>query len=334
MGGHLIVTTFAVDYPQAVDEGSKLVEDLAGLLAAGERAAFRGTPAAGVAVLGQAVDLAHQIGHEAEAVAASWLLGVCYSASGRFSAALDVFATLRPIVVPGVEPHRHASLSASASAAIHRQLGQHQSARSLDDEALGLSFGVAAAAFDAYLGLAADAIGLGDTASAEDNLEQAVAMAAARPDWWRQRVRRDWVRAELAILKRIPDEAVAVASAAVTLAEQSGAPRHVAKGLLFVGAGHALSGDLTAATAALRRAGRLAENVGALAVVWPARALLGRLLAFDDPAESEHQLATSRSVLAQLVAEVPAEFLAGWLARPDIADLLGPLASERVKTGH
>ena len=298
------------------------MDELAGLLAAGERAAFRGSPASGVEPLGRAIELAHIGGHAVEAAAATWLLGVCYSAGGNFGASLEVFATLRPTVVPGVEPHRYASLAAAAAAAVLRQVGDHDQARLLDEEALGLSHGVAGAAFDARLGLSADAIGLSDVEQATQHLEQAAAMAASRPDWWRQRVRRDWVRAELSLLRHDPARAAAEAGAAVALAEQSGAPRHVAKGLLYVGAAAALQGDLAGASAALRRAARLAENVGARPVVWPARALLGRLLAASDAVEAERNIDAAREVVVGLGALVPAEYQRSWLGRPDVSDLL------------
>lgn len=298
------------------------MEELASLLAAGERAAFRGSPASGAEPLGRAIELAHSSGAAVEAAAATWLLGVCYSAGGNYAAALEVFETLRPNVVPGVEPHRHASLAAAAAGAVLRQIGDHRQARTLDEEALGLSYGVAAAAFDARLGLAADAIGLADADQAAEHLEQAAAMAASRPDWWRQRVRRDWVRAELSLLQGDHEAAIPAAAAAVALAEQSGAPRHVAKGLLYVGAGEALRGNLAAATAALRRAARLGENVGARPVVWPARALLGRLLVTTEPEESVRCIDTARRLVRELTDEVPAELRAVWLRRPDVADLL------------
>ena len=51
-------------------------EELTELLATGERAAFHGRPAAGVAPLQRAVEMAHAHGRDAEATAAAWLLGV------------------------------------------------------------------------------------------------------------------------------------------------------------------------------------------------------------------------------------------------------------------
>ena len=60
-------------------------EELTDLLATGERAAFHGRPAAGVAPLQRAVELAHGSGHDAEATAAVWMLGVCLGAAGRYA---------------------------------------------------------------------------------------------------------------------------------------------------------------------------------------------------------------------------------------------------------
>ncbi len=50
-------------------------DELTGLLATGERAAFHGRPGDGVAPLQRAVELAHGTGRQAEATAAAWLLG-------------------------------------------------------------------------------------------------------------------------------------------------------------------------------------------------------------------------------------------------------------------
>ena len=66
-----------------------MADDLAGLLAAGERAAFHGRPAAGVEPLRRAVDIAAGDGLVAEAAAAGWLLGVCLASAGRYGGALS-----------------------------------------------------------------------------------------------------------------------------------------------------------------------------------------------------------------------------------------------------
>ena len=57
------------------------------------------------------------------------------------------------------------------------------------------------AAFDCLLGLAADAVGAGRAADANKRFTQASAVIEGHGgDWWRQRVRLNWVRAEIAML--------------------------------------------------------------------------------------------------------------------------------------
>jgi hypothetical protein len=172
------------------------------------------------------------------------------------------------------------------------------------------------------LGLAADAVGLGESIQADAALAEAVQLADGRGDWWRQRVRLDWVRAEIALLREHADEAVGRATSAVTLAEASGAPRHVAKGLLFCGVSQVQAGDLEEAASSLRRASTLAESLGCVPLVWPARAVLGALVAPAHPAESAAALASARSVVRQIADELPGPFAEDWLARADVAALL------------
>jgi tetratricopeptide (TPR) repeat protein len=297
-------------------------DELTELLATGERAAFHGRPAAGVAPLQRAVELAHSSGRDAEATAAAWLLGVCLGAAGRYGAATTVLEPLS-VAAPGPAERRlFSSLSAATLASISRQLGRHADGRRIDQHALELAGDAAEARFDAELGLAADAVGLGELAAAEAALAGATELTAGRGDWWRQRVRLDWVRAEVALLRGVPADAVAWSARAVSLAEASGAPRHVAKGLLFCGVAQVQDGDLDEAVQTLRRAATLAESLGALPLVWPARAVLGALVAEQHPAESAAALTSARSVVRQIADDLSAELAAAWLARPDIAALL------------
>ena len=297
-------------------------DDFTELLATGERAAFHGRPSAGVAPLQRAVELAHARGHDAEATAAAWLLGVCLGAAGRYGAAMQV---LEPLATSWPEePDRRlfASLAAGTLGSVFRQLGRHGEGRQIDQRALELAGDAPEAAFDAVLGLAADAVGLGDVTHADAALAEAVRLADGRGDWWRQRVRLDWVRAEIALLREHADEAVARATSAVTLAEASGAPRHVAKGLLFVGVSQVQAGDHDEAASSLRRAATLAESLGCIPLVWPARAVLGALVAPTSPAESAAALASARTVVKQIADDLPGPFAEDWLVRPDIAALL------------
>jgi hypothetical protein len=139
--------------------------------------------------------------------------------------------------------------------------------------------------------------------------------------WWRLGVRVGWVRAEVAPLDERPEAAVAAAHDAVELAEHSGAPRHVAKGLLFLGVSQVQTGSAEAA-ATLRRAATLAESLGALPLVWPSRAVLGALLAADHPQDSAQALASARRAVTAIAADLPEDLRGPWLARPDVEALL------------
>ena len=299
-------------------------DELAVLLAAGERAAFHGRPASGVAPLQKAVQLARSTNRDAEATAAAWLLGVSLGAAGRYGSALSV---LEPIAGHGQggTPERalFAALSSSTLASLHRQMGRHAAARALDEEALRLAGDSGEAAFDGRLGLAADAIGLGDAATAKAELARATSLAEGRGDWWRQRVRLLWVRAELALLTGDPAAAEKAAETAVTLAEGSGAPRHVAKSLLFQGVAQVQGGELEESGTTLRRAATLAESLGCLPLLWPSRAVLGALLEPTAPQESARSLASARNAVLQIADDLPEGLRDEWLARPDVAALLG-----------
>jgi hypothetical protein len=96
----------------------------------------------------------------------------------------------------------------------------------------------------------------------------------------------------------------------------------VAKSLLFQGVAQIQSGDVTGA-AALRRSATLAEGLGALPLVWPSRALLGALLADTDPGESATSLGAARSAVLTIAGDLPDGMREDWLARDEIAALLG-----------
>jgi len=299
--------------------------DLASLLAAGERAAFHGPPAAAVNDLEQAVVTAQREGRRAEVTAAAWLLGVALSAAGRYGSALRV---LTPLLDAGEhtdaapETKLFSALAAATAASIHRGLGRHAAARELDSRGLALADGSEEARFDCMLGLATDAVGLDEAGEAQTRLAEAEALVEEHDDeWWRQRVRFDWCRAEVALLTDTPGDAITAAAASVERAEGARAPRHVAKGLLFQGVAELQAGS-PEAPSTLRRAATLAEGLGALPVTWQARALLGALLAGTAPEESAKSLSAARSAVLLIAADLPADLREEWLARPNVSALL------------
>jgi hypothetical protein len=306
-------------------------DDLATLLTKGERATFHGPPGTAVTALEQAVELATASGRIAEATAASWLLGVAQAARGKFGTALTllggVMGPLRAAVAgeqTAPELRLFGALGAATVASVHRQLGRHTTA--WDFDALGLTAadaipGLDEAVFDCRLGLASDAVGLGERDIASTELGVAAAIADAHPDWWRQRVRLDWVRAEIALLDEDPQGAQEAAGEAIDRAELARAPRHVAKGLLFLGVAQAQSGAPETLTT-LRRAATLAEQLGTTPLIWPARALVGAMLAEDDDATSARSLQAARSAVLAIASDLPDDVREEWLARPDIEALL------------
>jgi hypothetical protein len=224
----------------------------------------------------------------------------------------------------GPEHRLFGALASSTIASVHRQLGRHAVAREADLIARSLADDAPEAVFDAELGLASDAVGLEDGEAAATSLDVARALVPDRADeWWRQRVRLSWVEAEVAMLEGRPDDAAAAALVAVERAEQARAPRHVAKGLLILGLAQ-VSAASDEATGTLRRAATLAESLGTVPLVWPARALLGALLADegDSSDESARSLAAARSAVLTVAGDLPPGVRTEWLARPDVAALL------------
>ncbi len=218
------------------------------------------------------------------------------------------------------------ALAEAAVADIHRQVGSPLTARGHDESGLAVVAdqqgvkGFADAVFDCRLGLAADALGLDDPVTAGHELQAAASLVLGRADWWRQRVRLDWVRIELAMAADDARLATRLADGAIEAAEAARAPRFLAKGLLYLGVVQIGTGGDAVGT--LLRAAMLADQLGAVPLVWRTRALLGALQADTDPAAAAQSLQLARSAVQTLAAGLPPDLQAGWLARPDVEGVL------------
>lgn len=286
----------------------------------GERAAFRGRPGDGIVPLRRFLIDAPP--GSPDQLRATWLLGVCLGAAGKFGSAA---ATLRPLLAlpshPPTETRYFAGQAACALASLHRQVGRFEQARDFDAWAARVAPADPAVAVTAEVGLTADSVGQGQLDEAREHLDRARDLCGAEPQWWRERVRIGWVAAEVALASNEPQAAIAAVAESVEQAEHVGAPRHVAKSLLFLGAAQDAIGDATSRPT-VGRAALLAESLGAMPLVWASRGLLWRWLAADNPTEAEANRAAAERAVRSMVADMPAELAAEWLARADVAPLL------------
>jgi hypothetical protein len=250
-----------------------------------------------------------------------WLAGVWLGGLGRYGPAAEV-------LLPGGRPA--GSLAASARASHLRQLCRHAEAEVLDRLALRRAprptgpDGRAARA-DALIGLVADAVGAGRLPLARRRLARAAREIAGEPGpaGWRELVRLDWVRAEVALLGDDPAAAVGAARAAVARSRAAGAPRHVAKSLLFLGAATSVRSGARAAVPLLRQAADAATAGGLLPLVWPTRLLLAELLDPTDPDIAVAERRAAASAICAIRRGLPAAETATLLARPEIRPLVG-----------
>ena len=245
----------------------------------------------------------HRIPRAAVEPEERWLVAVALGGQGHYAAAA---AELERLAADPVVPRRVAAHAAVTRAAHLRQLGGHAAARSWDARGLRLAIaaggaapdrgsarggspggrgtpggGVAAgsddgtdaeaARIDALVGLAADAVGLGDPAGAERLLAAAAPALAAHPSW-RPATRAGWVRAELALVLGRPAEAVAPAEAALAAAGRGGSRRHVLKSRIVLAVARSAAGVMTPAAAVTELDAAAAEcaGLGLLPLCWPA----------------------------------------------------------------
>lgn len=178
-----------------------------------------------------------------------WLRAVALGGQGRYAAARTELSR-----IGGQRPKRAiASLALSTEASWLRQLGWHHLAAGFDGRALavlGCPVGrdeevtaTGAARCDALTGLAADALGCGRLALGHALLERCAPLIGHDPGLWRQRIRLNWVNAEMSLASGNAEPARRYASAAVELAQAADSVRHQVKSDLLLAAAHSAGPD-------------------------------------------------------------------------------------------
>jgi hypothetical protein len=281
------------------------------LLAEGERATFHGAPRPAIELLERA--LADPAGLDPAAAArARWLLGMARSTAGLLGSAMAGLHASLPAAGD------LAAEVAAAVAAVHRQLDDHHAALGWDQHAAAL-----AAPDDPWpaLGLAADAIGLGDADLAARHLGE-VEPLVDKAGRWRVRLRHDALSVQLDLLAGRAEAAATRAGALVGEAERVVAPATVAQILLLEGAARAELGD-EFALMVLGRAAALAGTLEAAPVAWPAHALLAALHARRGrPDAAAAALVDAGRWVDTIAVDLPEAARVRWLARPQLAAIL------------
>ncbi|MFC7447736.1 hypothetical protein [Rhodococcus daqingensis] len=181
-----------------------------------------------------------------------WLRAVALGGQGRYAAA----RTELSVIGRGRPSRGIASLALSTEASLLRQLGWHRLAAGVDGRALAVLGGQegrdgwsveVAARCDALTGLAADALGCGRLALGTALLARCAPLVGNGPEMWRQRVRLNWVSAEIALASGNAETAHRHASAAVELARGTDSVRHQVKSDLLLAAAHSAGPDPSAA---------------------------------------------------------------------------------------
>ena len=192
-----------------------------------------------------------------------WWRAVALGGQGRYAAAETELA----IILRAPEGGPWVSLAASTQGSHLRQAGRHAAARPWDARAL-LAAATPPARTDALVGLAADALGTGQTAVAHRLLARAEDGLAAAG--WRGTMRWHWVSAETALCEGARYEARDHAEQGVQLAVQCASVRHQVKSRLVHAA--ARGGDRGVALA--RELLDQAREHGVLPLQWAAAMLI------------------------------------------------------------
>lgn len=248
-------------------------------------------PRAGLARLGPAED-----------PWARWARGVLLQAGGDYAAA---FGLWEPLTAAGDEL---AGLAAARMASGLRQLDEHAAAVPCDDLAQAAP---GRAVTDGLIGRAADAVGIGDAATAAEFLAQARRLVGHPRD----QIRVAWVACEIELLTGHAAAAAAAAEAdrALETARHLSWPRHQAKSALFLGASLRHS-EPERAIPLLHEVASQAEQLSLRPLLWPAVLVLG-----DAATDSERRCA-GRAVRV-IESRLPAGVGSRWVVRADVAQL-------------
>lgn len=181
----------------------------------------------------------------------TWADAVELGARGRYADAADLLDTLT------ARGDRWSSLALSTLASHRRQIGDTIEAERLDAASLDMAADEESRA-DALVGLAADAVAIGDARTAADRHLVAERDAGAA---WRTLTRWHWVGAELALLT--DDRAAAERHARAALDACEGrSPRHEVKSRIVLAA---VSGDI----GDLEGVGVTLADAGWVTLAWP-----------------------------------------------------------------
>jgi hypothetical protein len=291
-----------------------------------------------------------------------WLAAVALGGQGRYAAAA---AVLRPLI--NGRDQVLAALAGATLASHRRQLGGHAAARRLDAAALarlaalgtppvptagspptpttgprpvrtpGFSpdpydTDLGGAWSDVLLGLAADAIGVGQLSQARRLHAAARALIdEGRVGGWRAKVRTGWVGAEIELAAGRPEAGRAGAEHAARLAGEVGARRHIVKSDLVLATTFAAGGTPEGAV----RAHGLLEGVlsaslrwGIFSLAWPAALVLADLA----PDRGEHFAKIASKALSWSFARADGEMQRLATASPWIPSAL-VRSGEPTRTG-
>ena len=198
-----------------------------------------------------------------------WLRAVVAGGQGRYGSAmadLDGVCRLQrggPLV----------SLAHSTRASFLRQLGWHDRARGWDGLAIALAGKDPESGADAFIGLAADALGVGRFAASATALRRAGELLR-RPASPRLPVRLAWVSAELAMARGEGATAVGHAERAVDLAAALGSARHTLKSAVVRAAALSSAGEIDASRRLADVALQDADRLGIIPLRWALACLL------------------------------------------------------------